>query len=762
MIEFFEAKRMKNKRLFSLIFLFVAGSVTSLQAVEQDNYAQELLVKSREFIEARPDSALFYAGVANAYAKENKLPILEAESAQIMGHVYFWKGDQNAARNLFQTAHSILERVRASPDLIANSFLELAYLERQTQNYNAALELALGVWELYTGLDSLEKHPLIHAKVLALQGSIFEDLGSYDLALEDFSKSMNIYQELADSNGISDMYSRIGNVRYLMGENEEALSTYREALSLERLKGNRMGEMMSYCQMGLVELQRGYPREAQNAHFEALRIAQEDGMSRGIADNQMYIGRICLEMDEPDSALIHFNAALAIWEVPGIKIRMGQTLLGMARAQSALKNPQESLSYARRAANLAGEANDKKTEAESLELVSVIREARGEFRLSLAAQRQAQEVRMRIFELEQASKNTEMRVRFEHQQAVASLEMQSAKQDMDLALQEEALRKNNLVQSILIGIFILVLFFVILLVRGLRNNRRKTHLLEVQGEEILRKNEELNEIQAELKATNTNLELLVDERTDALKDAVTSLIEVNEELDTFIYRASHDLLGPIARLKGLSLLLRQTEIADPSPYVELIDSVSIYMDRVLRKLILVHDITKPKNNTVRSSIQEIIGEIEPGLSEIPGIESPNIYLDSQIDKEVPFPTQLVRVALENVIENACIFRDKAAGNNPDIFIKAFLSDGNLVIETKDQGIGIPEEIHANVFDIFFRGSERSKGNGLGLYLVYKAAEAMGGDVDLESVHGEFTLVRLTLPLEEKDFQNLKQREPVLA
>ena len=59
--------------------------------------------------------------------------------------------------------------------------------------------------------------------------------------------------------------------------------------------GNKMGEMMSLCQMGLVELARGFPTEARNAHFKALKIAEDERMTRGIADNQMYIGRICLE-----------------------------------------------------------------------------------------------------------------------------------------------------------------------------------------------------------------------------------------------------------------------------------------------------------------------------------------------------------------------------------------------------------------------------------------------------------------------------------
>ena len=307
----------------------------------------------------------------------------------------------------------------------------------------------------------------------------------------------------------------------------------------------------------------------------------------------------------------------------------------------------KSLSNARQAADIAGEANDKKTESESLDLISVIHEERGEFRQSLAAQRQAQAVRIEIFEQEQASKNTEMRVRFDHLESVSSLEMQKAKTGYGLSPTRGGITAKQSGpkypdRDIRIGFY----SFLLLLIRGLRNNKRKNQLLEEKGGEIKEKNIELKRIQNELQQTNARLEELVDERTDALKEAVNSLIEVNEDLDTFIYRASHDLLGPIARLKGLSILLRNSQDSDPGTYVDLIDSVAVYMDRVLRKLILVHDMRQPKEENGQSSIPEIIREIEPGLLEIPGIVSPTVHVDCQINDDVPFPTKLVRVALE--------------------------------------------------------------------------------------------------------------------
>ena len=68
-----------------------------------------------------------------------------------------------------------------------------------------------------------------------------------------------------------------------------------------------------------------------------------------------------------------------------------------------------------------------------------------------------------------------------------------------------------------------------------------------------------------------------------------------------------------------------------------------------------------------------------------------------------------------------------------------------VFSIKDNGIGIPEEYHEKIFEMFYRGSERSKGNGLGLYLVRKAVQKLHGRIEVESLQGKYACFTISFP-----------------
>jgi signal transduction histidine kinase len=73
-----------------------------------------------------------------------------------------------------------------------------------------------------------------------------------------------------------------------------------------------------------------------------------------------------------------------------------------------------------------------------------------------------------------------------------------------------------------------------------------------------------------------------------------------------------------------------------------------------------------------------------------------------------------------------------------------------VIVIEDNGQGIAAEYQERVFDMYFRGSERSKGNGLGLYIVKKAVEKLNGTIRLETSFGAGSVFTIILPLHKPD------------
>ena len=96
------------------------------------------------------------------------------------------------------------------------------------------------------------------------------------------------------------------------------------------------------------------------------------------------------------------------------------------------------------------------------------------------------------------------------------------------------------------------------------------------------------------------------------------------------------------------------------------------------------------------------------------------------------------------MENAIQFRGRS---NPIIRIEAKEELNGVQITFQDNGQGVEDEYKNRVFEMFFRGNDNSKGNGLGLYIVEKAIEKLQGKIHFESTFGVGTLVTVWLPFE---------------
>jgi signal transduction histidine kinase len=97
----------------------------------------------------------------------------------------------------------------------------------------------------------------------------------------------------------------------------------------------------------------------------------------------------------------------------------------------------------------------------------------------------------------------------------------------------------------------------------------------------------------------------------------------------------------------------------------------------------------------------------------------------------------------NLLENSIQFLKKEQTGKVEC--RLYTSGDQIVLSVRDNGIGIPGEIRPKVFDLFFRGTEQSNGNGLGLYITEKAVRLMKGSIELTSDPGQGTHVSVRLP-----------------
>lgn len=239
------------------------------------------------------------------------------------------------------------------------------------------------------------------------------------------------------------------------------------------------------------------------------------------------------------------------------------------------------------------------------------------------------------------------------------------------------------------------------------------------------------EIQA-LGQSNLALENSVQLKTQALR-------ETNRELDTFLYRSSHDLTRPITSLIGLAMLADKcVKEAEGRELFGRVMETALSMRSMLRKLLMVHDILNAPRAKEKVDLASIVEKAQQEVLERIPEAKWQLDITNRLPKDWMARPQLFNLIFVNILENTWHFRAKTREEAPTLSIWVESNAKAILLHVKDNGAGIHPDALDHVFDMFYRGSEDSLGNGLGLYLVSKAALRLGGSVTVKSLLGQGT------------------------
>ena len=231
----------------------------------------------------------------------------------------------------------------------------------------------------------------------------------------------------------------------------------------------------------------------------------------------------------------------------------------------------------------------------------------------------------------------------------------------------------------------------------------------------------------------------------AQKRTEQELIYKNTELDTFVYRASHDLRGPISSLLGLYQIV-QFEIKDEKAldFFDMFNKQILRLNEIILALINLTKIKESKASETSINFTSIVNDAIDSLRHLDEFSQIKFSVSVNVKKEFRSDKGLITTIIQNLIENTIKYSSKKSDAYTIINIKSTSRDV-LVIRVEDNGIGISKEIQPKIFDMFFRGHEISKGSGLGLYILKNAVEKLNGKIDLESQPGVGTNFTIELP-----------------
>jgi signal transduction histidine kinase len=572
-------------------------------------------------------------------------------------------------------------------------------------------------------------------------GSIYLMLGDASQALELYQLSESIYDSIGNENqsarlrgGMADIYISVGDLK-----TAELLLT--DILEVSQINDDYLTESINLRIKGSLLGKLGKNKEALKMLEKSLMLSELLKDSTGMSYAHIKLGEFYSDLNDYKVAKKHFIQAGIFLDIINNKIAsienlisLGKSLMKSGKYESAILHLKEGLRLSSLTQSKIKQVDIYKLLSESYKKSENIPDAFDSFQKHVA-------LKDSIFNANNARELVKLRVEYNAEQKDSEMEQ---------------LKSNEEIQTL--KIWFLIAFMTVGVVsfffwrrqkhkaeKQLRDQyskiERQTQLLKLRHEQIEEVNKQLTKAEKvirsqnnELVSANSDLEEKVKQRTTELRNAVEDLTLTNSELDMLIYRTSHDLKSPLASLKGLSNLgIKESGNKITRLYFGKVKATAESMLQQLLKLSNIYTFKHYEKSSENVILVELVKKVVDNHQAI--IKNCGVETSLQISSSTTFisDSHPLKVALGCLLENAIAFRRL---NKPKVEFIYMEVENEIKISIKDNGIGIPDQYQAEIFDMFFRGSAHTGGGGLGLYVSSLAIEALDGKLELVSSDSE--------------------------
>jgi PAS domain S-box-containing protein len=244
------------------------------------------------------------------------------------------------------------------------------------------------------------------------------------------------------------------------------------------------------------------------------------------------------------------------------------------------------------------------------------------------------------------------------------------------------------------------------------------------------------------------LRAAMDQLNTLLQRRVAEVDAINAELEAFSYSVSHDLRAPLRGMHGFATALLEDHGAALGPegrdYATRIVEAARRMDVLIQDLLAYSRLGREQLALAAVDLDRIVGEVLRGMEgELRG-RGAAVEVIGVLGRAVA-QERILHQVLANLISNAVKF--VAPGTPPRVRLRAEALGDRRRLWVEDNGIGVPPEHRDRVFRVFERlhSQDRYPGTGIGLAIVRRGAERMGGAAGLESDTGRGSRFWIDLP-----------------
>ena len=280
------------------------------------------------------------------------------------------------------------------------------------------------------------------------------------------------------------------------------------------------------------------------------------------------------------------------------------------------------------------------------------------------------------------------------------------------------------------------------LIEAREDLEKQNYRLKVIRNEILNKQEKLNEQSQSLQERNDKIKGLNDSLAVEVEKRTLELNKINDELNLLFYRSSHDFKRPLTTMLGLTNIAKLSELDSfTHNLMVLVAKTSEAMSRMLDKYIVLYQV-----NDLSIYPAYTFNDLKRHISQYTAEQNVDFVCEIEIDqyKSDDRRNYMLYVIMQQLVENSCMFRNHT--DDDKIRVRLFEEEGFLKVKIWDNGQGIPEEAISKVFNLYYRGNTNSKGCGLGLYVAKTALNKLNGDIEVSSKENEFTEFNLSFKI----------------
>lgn len=282
---------------------------------------------------------------------------------------------------------------------------------------------------------------------------------------------------------------------------------------------------------------------------------------------------------------------------------------------------------------------------------------------------------------------------------------------------------------------------------------------------MLKQKAELEKITETIRQLNAELEVKVEERTLILKEALQKLEQSQQELSEaldkekqlneiksrFVSMASHEFRTPLTTvLSSASLLSKYTTTEDQQKrekHIGRIRNSVNNLNDILEDFLSLGKLNEGKIDKkvekvdIQQMTEEVAEEMKTQLK-----RDQRIYLEFSDNCRAITDRKLFRNVLINLLSNAIKFSDEGK----PICVRGSVVKNKIIIDVIDEGIGISDEDQQLLFSSFFRGANATniQGTGLGLHIVKRYVDLLGGEVKVQSELNKGTTITFGIPINE--------------